>query len=63
MKMISLPKILRSLQTMEHEVLIDPEIIEKARRPIERMIALPLERQSMYNHQRAPEVFALEARA
>ena len=63
MKMISLPKILRSLQTMEHEVLIDPEIIEKARRPIERMIALPLKRQSMYNHQRPPEVFALEARA
>ena len=63
MKMISLPKILRSLQTMEHEVLIDPEIIEKARRPIERMIALPLKGQSMYNHQRPPEVFALEARA
>ena len=63
MKMISLPKILRSLQTMEHEVLIDPEIIERARRPIERMMALPLTRQSMYNHQRPPEVFALEARA
>ncbi|MFC2951964.1 quinolinate synthase NadA [Marinicaulis aureus] len=63
MKMISLPKILRSLQTMEHEVLIDPEIIEKARSPIERMIALPLKRQSMYTHQHAPEVFALEARA
>ncbi len=62
MKMISLPKILRSLQTMEHEVKIDPAIIEKARRPIERMIALPLKRQSMYNHQHAPEVFALEAR-
>ena len=62
MKMISLPKILRSLQTMEHEVLIDADIIETARRPIERMIALPLPRQSMYNHQRPPEVFALEAR-
>ncbi len=62
MKMISLPKILRSLQTMEHEVLIDPEIIEKARRPIERMIALPLKRQSMYNHHRPPEVLAVESR-
>lgn len=63
MKRISLPKILRSLQTMQHEVVIDPEIIEKARRPIERMIALPLTRQSMYNHERAPEVAAIEARA
>ncbi len=63
MKRISLPKILRALQTIEHEVLIDPEIIEKARRPIERMIALPLTRQSMYNHQRPPEVLAVEARA
>ena len=63
MKRISLPAILRSLQTMEHEVLIDPDIIDKARRPIERMIALPLTRQSMYDHQHAPEVFALEARA
>ena len=63
MKRISLPKILRALQTMEHEVVIDPEIIEKARRPIERMIALPLKRQSMYNHQRPPEVMAIEARA
>ncbi|WP_425409585.1 quinolinate synthase NadA [Hyphococcus sp.] len=62
MKRISLPKILRALQTMQHEVLIDPEIIEKARKPIERMIALPLKCQSMYNHQRKPEVAAIEAR-
>ena len=63
MKRISLPKILRALQTMEHKVEIDAEIIEKARAPIERMIALPLKRQSMYNHQRKPEVAAIEARA
>jgi quinolinate synthase len=63
MKRISLPKILRSLETMQYEVKIDPEIIEKARRPIERMIALPLKRQSMYTHQRKPEVMAVEARA
>lgn len=63
MKRITLPSILRALQTMEHEVKIDPEIIAKARLPIDRMIALPLKRQSMYNHQRPPEVAAIEARA
>ena len=63
MKRITLPAILRALQTMEHEVKIDPAIIEKARLPIDRMIALPLKRQSMYNHQRPPEVAAIEARA
>lgn len=62
MKHITLKGILRSLQTMTHEVVIDPEIIERARAPIERMIALPLTRQSMYNHSRAPEVAAIEAR-
>ncbi len=40
MKRITLPKILRSLHTMQDEVTIDPAIAEKARRPIERMIAL-----------------------
>ncbi len=62
MKRISLPKILRALQTMEHKVEIDPEIIDKARVAIDRMIALPLVRQSMYTHERAPEVAAIEAR-
>ncbi len=62
MKRITLPSILRALQTMEHEVKIDPEIIAKARLPIDRMIALPLKHQSMYNHQRPPEVAAIEAR-
>ncbi len=62
MKRISLPKILRSLQTMTHEVTIDPAIIERARLPIERMIALPLKRQSMYEHIRAPEVAMVERR-
>ncbi len=63
MKRITLPGILRALETMEHEVTIDPDIIEKARRPIERMIALPLTRQSMYDHKHAPEVAAIESRA
>jgi quinolinate synthase len=62
MKRITLPKILRSLQTMQHEVIIDAAIIEKARAPIERMMALPLTRQSMYAHERPPEVMAIEAR-
>ncbi len=63
MKRITLPAILKSLQTMEHKVEIDPAIIDKARIAIERMIALPLKRQSMYSHQRTPEVMAVEARA
>ncbi|MEM9617278.1 MAG: quinolinate synthase NadA [Pseudomonadota bacterium] len=63
MKRISLPKILRSLQTMEHKVEIDPTVMDKAREAIERMIALPLTRQSMYTHEHAPEVAAIETRA
>lgn len=63
MKRISLPKILRSLQTMQYEVKIDPAIIERARVPIERMLALPVKRQSMYSHERAPRVLAVETRA
>lgn len=40
MKRITLPKILDSLLEMKSEVTIDPEVIEKARRPIERMLAV-----------------------
>ncbi len=40
MKRITLPKILRSLQTMEHKIEIDPSIAEKARRAVERMVAI-----------------------
>lgn len=63
MKRISLEKILRSLQTMEHEVVIDPAVMDRARLAIERMLALPLKRQSMYTHIGRPEVAAIEARA
>jgi len=63
MKRITLPKILKSLQTMQHEIFIDPEISTRARAAIERMIALPLTRQSMYTHAKAPQVLAVEARA
>ncbi len=40
MKRITLPKILRSLQTMEHEVEVDPQVIDKARVALERMLAV-----------------------
>lgn len=62
MKKITLPAILRSLQTMTHEIHVDAEIAVRARLAIERMIALPLARQSMYTRTRAPQVTAIEAR-
>ncbi|MEA2508893.1 MAG: quinolinate synthase [Actinomycetota bacterium] len=40
MKMITPMKLLRTLQTGEHEVTVDAEIAERARLPIERMIAI-----------------------
>ncbi|HEX3413933.1 MAG TPA: quinolinate synthase NadA, partial [Stellaceae bacterium] len=40
MKRITLPKIRRSLETMTHEVTVDPVIAERARRTVERMLAL-----------------------
>lgn len=40
MKRITLPKILEALRTEGPEVLVDPALIERARIPIERMLAL-----------------------
>jgi quinolinate synthase len=40
MKRISLPKILKALQTEQPEVLLDAALIERARLPIERMLQL-----------------------
>jgi quinolinate synthase len=40
MKTITLPKIRRALETMRHEVTIDPALAERARRSVERMLAL-----------------------
>jgi quinolinate synthase len=40
MKRITLPKILRSLQEMEHRVEVPPEVAERARRAVERMLAV-----------------------
>jgi quinolinate synthase len=40
MKRITLPKILRSLQAMEHRVEVEPAVAERARRAVERMLAV-----------------------
>src|SRR5215510_6501395 len=40
MKRITLPKIRRALETMTHEVTIDPAVAERARRAVERMLAV-----------------------
>jgi quinolinate synthase len=40
MKRITLPKILRSLQEMEHRVEVAPEVAVRARRAVERMLAV-----------------------
>jgi quinolinate synthase len=40
MKTITLPKVLRSLQTMEHHITVPQEIAERARGAIDRMIAI-----------------------
>jgi len=40
MKRITLPKILRSLETMTHEVTVAPEVAERARLALERMLAV-----------------------
>lgn len=40
MKVTTLPKVLRSLQNLEHVITVDPEIATRARTAIERMIAI-----------------------
>jgi quinolinate synthase len=40
MKRITLPKILDSLIHLKEEVVIDPALAERARRPVERMVSL-----------------------
>jgi quinolinate synthase len=40
MKVTTLPKVLRSLQRLEHVITVDPEIAARARTAIERMIAI-----------------------
>ena len=45
MKRITLPKILHSLQTMTVEVIVDPEIAARAKRAVDRMLAVGKPRQ------------------
>jgi quinolinate synthase len=40
MKRNTLPKVLHSLQTMQYEVTVDPQIAERARAAVERMLEL-----------------------
>ena len=40
MKRITLPKILHALQDMEHRVEVDPAVAVRARRAVERMLAV-----------------------
>ena len=40
MKRITLPKILHALQAMEHKVEVEPVVAERARRAVERMLAI-----------------------
>jgi quinolinate synthase len=42
MKRIALPKIRRALETMSHEVIIDPGVAAAAHRAVERMLAISL---------------------
>jgi quinolinate synthase len=42
MKRITLPAILHSLQTMTHEVIVDPQIAGRARAAVERMLAVKM---------------------
>ncbi|MBI1238344.1 MAG: quinolinate synthase NadA [Alphaproteobacteria bacterium] len=42
MKRITLEKILRSLETMTHEVTVDPVVAKKAKEAVDRMLAVPL---------------------
>ncbi len=40
MKVTTLPKVLRSLELMQHQITVEPAVAAKARRAIERMIAI-----------------------
>jgi quinolinate synthase len=38
MKRITLPKILRALETLQYPVVVEPAVAEKARRAVQRML-------------------------
>ncbi len=63
MKRISLEGILRTLETGEHEVTVDPAIIEPARLAVQRMIDLPpLGTTSNFVARKGADVIAVERR-
>ncbi len=63
MKRITLEGILRSLETGEHEVTVDPAVAAKARQAVERMVALPdLGKVSNFAARRGNDVIAVEHR-
>lgn len=62
MKRITLPKILRSLETMRHEVIVDPAVAEQARRAVQAMIEVKLDKPSQYTYRAGSDVVATEAR-
>ena len=40
MKMTTLPKVLRSIERLEHRIVVPPDIADRARRALERMVAI-----------------------
>jgi quinolinate synthase len=40
MKMTTLPKVLRSLEAMQHRITVPPDVADRARRALERMVAI-----------------------
>jgi quinolinate synthase len=40
MKQISLPKVLHALENLQFEVTVDPHVAQRARRAVERMLAV-----------------------
>lgn len=63
MKMISLKNIYESLRDMKHEVKLDADMIEKARKPVEAMLELPPRNANIYETKaEVPESFILVTR-
>ncbi|MEM8986209.1 MAG: quinolinate synthase NadA [Pseudomonadota bacterium] len=63
MKRITLPGILKSLETMTHEVLVDEDVAARARVAVQRMVDLPTTPSKQgFVRRRPAEVAAVEAR-
>jgi quinolinate synthase len=63
MKRITLDGILESLETMTHEVVVDPDIAERARAAVQRMIDLPkTEKAAPFTTTTGRDVISVESR-